>query len=114
MPSTRAGAQPRRARRPGRGCGGVREVGGRLAVEAQVAGGVFDHAVGLGGHHVQVLVEAHVEGLAAAPQRELDPVGGLGDVGGDGHRAVEATHRLAERVDRLDRRRRADGRRGWG
>ncbi len=43
----------------------------RLAVHAQVAGGLLDHPVRLAGDHEGVLGEADVERLAAAPQRQV-------------------------------------------
>ena len=62
---------PRRGRRgprSGPASPRVSGIGRRLAVEAQVGGGLLDQAVGLAGDDERVLRAAHVERLAAAPQ----------------------------------------------
>ncbi len=81
--------------------GGVGVVGCGLAVHAEVAVALLDHAVGLGGHQVQVGREAHVEGLAAPAEGEQQLVGAGRDGGADGHRAVEAGDGAAEGVGRV-------------
>ena len=78
---------------------GVVGVGGGLAVHADVAVGGLDQPVGLAGHHVGVLGQPDVEGLAAAPQGELEAAGGGGGAGGDGHRALEGGHGPPEGLD---------------
>ena len=93
----------RRARRSGRGCRlGFVRVAGRLAVEAQVRGRLLDHAVRLAGHDERVVGQADVERLAAAAQRELEPVGIAGGGRADRDGAVERGDRPAERLGRLE------------
>src|SRR5690606_41288376 len=58
--------------------------GGGVTVEAHVDRGVLDDAVGLGCHHEEVVVEADVERLPAAPEREQQAVWGRRGAGGDG------------------------------
>ncbi len=79
---------------PGRG--GVVGVGRGLTVEAQVARGLLDHAVGLARHQEGVLGHAHVEGLPAAAQGEQETVGVGRGARRDGDRPLERGHRRAE------------------
>ena len=75
----------------------VLRVGGRVAVEPDVAPGQLDEAVRLGGDDEAAVGQPDVERLAAAPQREQHVVGVGGRARGDRHRAFEARHRVAER-----------------
>ena len=86
---------------------GALGIGGRLAVHPQVRAGLLDQAVGLARDDERVLGQADVERLAAAPQREEEPVGRGRGCGGDGHRALERGHRRPERVVERRPRRRA-------
>ena len=86
----------------------------RLAVEAEVAVALLDHAVGLARDHEAVVAETDVERLPAAAQREQDPVGfGAGDRA-DRDRALERRDRRTERFVGLDTRRDAGGTRARG
>ena len=95
------------------GGGGALGIGRRLAVHAQVGGRLLDQAVGLAGHDVGVLDHAHVEGLATAPERQEQAVGGGGGLGGDAHRARELRHRRAEGVLHSGAALHAAGDEGW-
>ena len=69
-------------------------VGRRLAVHAQVACGLLDHAVGLAGDDEASVGQADVQRLAAAPQREQERVRARRRVlAADGDRALEAPRR---------------------
>ena len=70
----------------------------RLAVHAQVAGGLLDQAVRLAGHDEGVLGQPDVEALAAAPQRQQTWSGSAATDGADGHRALEGRDRAPERL----------------
>ena len=78
--------------------GRVARIGRHLAVHADVVGGQFDHAVGLAGHHEGVLGEADVQGLAAPPQRQVQPVRSLAERNSDGERTLEGLDRPAKRL----------------
>jgi hypothetical protein len=71
---------------------------GRLAVQAQVAGGLLDQSVGLAGHDEGVVRQSDLERLAAAPQGQMQPVGIGRRAGTDGHGAVKTGNRGTERL----------------
>ena len=72
-----------------------------LAVEAEVAVGLLDHAVRLAGDDEAVLGEADVDALAAAAEGEQQRVGLVGGGRADGDRALERRHRAPERLDEV-------------
>ena len=74
----------------------VLRVGGRLAVHAHVGRGLLDQPVGLTGHDEGVLGQPDVEGLAAPPQGQVQPLRSHAVGGRDGHRALEGGHRAPE------------------
>ena len=77
------------------------ELAAALAVEAHVARGLLDDAVGLAGDDVAVLAEPDVDALAAAVEGEQEPAGLVGGGDADGDRALERRHRAAEGLDEV-------------
>ena len=69
-----------------------------LAIDAQVAGGLFHDAVGLAGNDEAVVGEADVQGLAAAAQGEIQLLGFRCRSCADCNAALERCHRAAERL----------------
>ena len=69
-----------------------------LAVEAEVGGGLLDHAVRLGRDDVGLVGQPDVQGLPAAAQRQEQSVRGRGGRRADRHRPLQACDRLAERL----------------
>ncbi len=67
-----------------------------VAVHAHVHPGLPHHPIGLGGDHVGIVGQPHVEGLPTTSQREQEAVWRLGGAGGDGKRPVELGDGRAE------------------
>ena len=72
-----------------------------LAIDSQVAGGLFHHAVGLAGDDEAVIGEADVQGLATAAKGEIQPLGFRCRSCADGNAALERCHRAAERLGEI-------------